>query len=122
MSWRTSSTVGSRVARSGCSYSLIADGSLWRVGLHRDQLGDLVDARLLSDRDRPVVAEEPDPVVDRLLGIVLEAGLHAQEVVLQRLRQLGGLVGEQQRGEHAVGGQRGRGGRIERARRAREAE
>ena len=43
------------------------------------------------DRDRVVVAQDPDAVVDGLAGVVLVARLHAQEVLLERLRQLVGV-------------------------------
>ena len=42
--------------------------SLRRVRLHRDELGDLVELRLLVHRDRLVVAQDPDAVVDGLAG------------------------------------------------------
>ena len=48
----------------------------------------LVDLRLLRHRDRLVVAEDPGAVVDRLAGVVLVPGLHAQQVLLELRRQL----------------------------------
>src|SRR5215207_8325756 len=91
ISWRTSSTVGSRRLRSGRSYSL-TELSLPRVRLHRDQLGQLVDLRLLRHRDRLVVADDPGAVVDRLARVVLVPRLHAQQVLLELRRELGGIV------------------------------
>src|SRR5918995_7193414 len=48
-------------------------GSLRRVRLHRDELGQLVDLRLLRHRDGLVVADDPGAVVDGLAGVVLVA-------------------------------------------------
>ena len=55
ISWRTSSTVGSRTARSGRSYSLTRRRGYPASGrgrLDRDQLGDPVEPRLGAERDR----------------------------------------------------------------------
>src|SRR5680860_422357 len=61
---------------------------LRRVCLDRDQLGDGVELGLLLDRYLLVVAENPDAVVDRLAGIILVAGLDAEEVGLEGGREL----------------------------------
>src|SRR3954454_14380441 len=107
ISWRTSSTVGSRTARSGRSYSLIGFRSLWRVRLYRNELGELVDLRLLVHRQGLVVAQDPGAVVDRLARILLVARLHAEEVLLELRRELLRVVAQEQRGEHPASGERG---------------
>src|SRR3954465_8627545 len=107
ISWRTSSRVGSRRRRSARSNSLMGrdypvpascrhpDGNgrppgarngsaspilLWGPRLGRHPVGRRVDAPLLVDRDRLVVAEDPGAVVDGLGRVVLVARLDAQQV------------------------------------------
>src|SRR5918994_7349514 len=122
MSWRTSSTVGSRRSRSLRSYSLMGAKStkrrLGRVRLHGDQLRELVHMRLLLNGDRLVVAEHPGAVVDRLPRVVLVSRLHAEEVLLELWRERLGVIAQEQRCEHAARGERGGRGGVRRPRRA----
>src|SRR5919201_562943 len=106
MSWRTSSTVGSRP---GFSYSLTAlKPTSGLLRLDGNELGDRVEPSLSGHRQRLVVTEDPDVVEDARVRVRLEARLDVEEVVLE----LGGkgvaAVGEQQWGEHAGGGEHGR--------------
>src|SRR3954447_10898874 len=92
ISWRTSSTVGSRRTRSARSYSLMA-GRLPAAGGHRDQRGRGVDACLRVGADRVAPAEYPDVVVDALARVVaLEARLDVEQVALERAGERRRLV------------------------------
>src|SRR3954447_14899570 len=87
ISWRTSSTVGSRLTRSARSYSLMAARLLAAGRGDRHECGGRVDARLGGGRDRVGAAQDPDVVVDALARVVaLEARLDVQQVALERAR------------------------------------
>ena len=60
-----------------------------------------------AHRDRLGVADHPDVVVDGARGVVLVARLEVQQVAAQRRRELGRVVGDEQRPPRAAGRQRG---------------
>src|SRR5215212_2638653 len=83
ISWRTSSTVGSRPTREGISYSLTSGERSERsgpAGLDRDKLRDGVEARLRIDREDARVAEDPDAVVHARRRVALVARLDVEQI------------------------------------------
>src|SRR5215208_6457096 len=70
-------------------------GSRWRAQhraaaarLYLRELGQLVNLRLERDRDRALVADQPDVVVEGARGVVEVTGLQVQQVAAQGGRQL----------------------------------
>src|SRR3954466_11715213 len=90
ISWRTSSTVGSRIIRSGRSYSLMRTGTLPPGRLiDRHEGGGRVDPVLRGRRQRVGAAEDPHVVVDPGRGVAVRVPrLEVEQVALERTRQV----------------------------------